>query len=103
MLEAVYEEEGDYIKDLNHPSYSIVFVPFIKQAILGKNEATLRLISDFMERMASSDDELVPELLAVSVLESMINEREIINYLKPYLKAETLNILSVMEKATGWS
>jgi len=104
MLKEIYEEEGDYIEDLPHLCYPIVFVPFIRQAVLGNDEDTIQKICNFMECMANSDseDERVSELLVVSVLESILSEREIIYRLKLYMGSETLKLLSVMEKETGW-
>jgi len=105
MLRNEYESEGDYIKDLQHPCYAIVFVPFIRKVVFANDEDMIQSICNFMECMANSDDEdeLVSELLAVSVLESILSEREIISSLKPYFGAKTLKILSTMEKEYGWS
>ena len=103
MLKSVYESEGDYIKDLSHLCYSIVFVPFIRQIVLTKDERAIRKICDFMECMETSEDEKVSELLGASVLENILSERELIGSLKPYLGTETLKLLSLMEKETGWS
>jgi len=102
ILKSVYEDEGDYIKDIKHLSYSIVFVPYIRQVVLSNDENMIRSVCNFMECMANADDKLVSELLAVSVLESILCEREIISSLKPYLGIKTLKILSVMEKEYGW-
>ena len=102
VLSSVYEDEGDHIENLQHLTYGIVFVPFIRQSVCVNDQNAIRRICDFMECMAGSDDSLVSELLAVSVLESMLSERELINSLKQYLGTETLNILSVMEKEYGW-
>ena len=102
MLKNEYEKEGDYIEGLPHLAYSIVFVPFIRQACLVGDEDKIRLICDIMEYMATSEDKKVQEVLAASVLESMLSEREVINSLKRYLRTYTLRLLSIMEKESGW-
>ena len=103
MLKSVYESEGDYIKDLQHLTYSIVFAPFIRKTALENDKCMIRSICDFMEYMANTDDEMVSELLAVSVLESLLSERDVIASLRPNLGAATLKILSTMEKEYGWA
>ena len=105
MLTSIYESEGDYIENLQHPTYGIVFVPYIKQAVLENDENAIQMICDFMESMANSDDEdeRVSELLGVSVLENILCERELLSVLKPHLGVETLKLLSLMEKESGWS
>ena len=102
VLKKEYEKEGDYIEGLPHLSYSIVFVPFIRQSCLVGDEDKIRLICDFMEYMASSEDEKVQEVLGASVLESILSEREVIKFLKPYLKPYTQKLLAIMEKESGW-
>jgi len=103
MLKEAYEEEGDHIEGLSHLCYAFVFVPFIRQTVLANDEAMIRSICEFMENMALSDDEdeLVSELLVVSVLENILYERDVINLLKPHLGAETLKLLISIEKAYG--
>ena len=105
MLKSEYEQEGDYIEGFPHLCYSIVFVPFVIQACLVDDEDKIQSICDFMECMANSDgeDERVSELLVVSVLESILSEREVIHLLKRYLGTHTLELLFILEKETGWS
>jgi hypothetical protein len=100
-LKSAYEEEGDYIRNLPHLCFSIVFVPFVRQAV-SANQSMVGQICDFMECMATSEDQKVSELLGVSVLESILSERELIGLLKPYFGSETSKLLSLMEKETGW-
>jgi hypothetical protein len=102
-LKAIYDKEGGYIENLQHPCFSIVFVPYIRNNIVENNIGVMQLICSFMELMALSEDKLVSELLAVSVLEPMLSEREMIEKLKIYSGKATLKLLSKMEKANGWS
>ena len=102
MLKNEYEKEGDYIQGLPHLCYSIVFVPFIRQACLANNENSLQHICNFLECMATSKDERVKEVLGASVLESMLSEREAIHSLTCYLGTHTLKLLAAMEKEYGW-
>ena len=102
ILKDVYENEGDYIKDLPHLCYEIVFAPFIRQSVLKNDKCMTRAICNYMECMASSNDNQVTELLAVSVLESLVSERAVISLLSPYIGEKTSNILNIMEKEYGW-
>jgi len=103
-LRSKYEDEGDYINGLSHLCYEIVFVPFIRQAVFDGNENLIASICDYFERMAGSDneDERVSELLAVSVLEPILSERELVRILKEHMGNLTLNLFTYMEKETGW-
>jgi len=105
MLKSVCESEEDYdcIENLPHLVYPIVFVPFIIQTVLENDENMIKSICEFLECMETSDDKKMPELLAVSVLETMLGERKIIALLKPYMKEKTLEILSALEDAYGWT
>lgn len=76
LLWEKYKDEGDYIEGLSHLCYEIVFVPFIRQTCLDAEEDKMRLICDFMEQMAISEDGMVSEVLAVSVLESLLGEQK---------------------------
>ena len=102
ILKNTYESEGDYIENLQHLCYSIVFVPFIEKTVLTNDENMMQLICGFMEDMANSKDEMVLELLAVSILEPMLSEREIISSLKSSFGVRTLEIVFVIEKEYGW-
>ena len=102
MLKKQYNDEGDYIEGLPHLCYEIVFVPFIRRSCLDNDQDKIHLICDFLEIMANSKDELVSELLAVSVLESILSEREVIHLLKRYLGIHTKKLLTILEKKYGW-
>lgn len=102
FLEKKYLDEGNYIKGLPHLCYSIVFVPFIRQTVFKNDKKMLITICNFMECMANSGDELVSELLAVSVLESIISERDLIKKLKQYMGLKTNQLLLILEEAYGW-
>ena len=102
FLEQKYLEEGDYIFGLQHPCYSFVFVPYIREVVENNDIGAIEQICDFFEEMAICADELVSELLVASVLENIVSERNIIATLKKHLKPKTMERLSILEKATGW-
>ena len=102
MLKVEYEKEGDYIKGLQHLVFSIIFVPFIKQTCLANDEDKLQSICDFMESMAISEEVLVSELLVVSVLENILDEREMIHSLRQYFGSQTIEYLTALERTYGW-
>jgi hypothetical protein len=103
VLEKQYEKEGDYVAGLPHLCYEIIFVPFIRQACLNNEQEKLYLICEFLEQMANSEDDRISEVLVVSVLESVLSERDIIYCLKSYLGVHTMELLSVLEREYGWS
>ena len=101
-LESIYIEEGDYIEGLPHLCFEIVFVPYLKRSCLSDKDSEMSEINSFMEEMADSKDEMVQEVLAVSVLESILCEREIVVILKKHLKSHTFEMLRLLEKEYGW-
>ena len=52
--------------------------------------------------MAICTDELVSELMVVSVLENILSERSLVARLKKHLKTKTKECLLSLEKAYGW-
>ena len=102
FLEETYLEEGDYIFDLAHPSYSIVFIPYIRKIIVNDDIENIIKVCEFLEDMANCEDKMVVELLAVSVLENIISERALIKILKKYLKAKTMELLLYLETFYEW-
>jgi hypothetical protein len=102
FLEQRYLEEGSYIFGLAHLCYSFIFVPYIREVIENKDILVIECVCDFLEDMAICEDELVSELLVVSVLETILSERALIKELKKYLKTETMGWLLYLEKAYGW-
>ena len=102
FLEQKYIEEGDYIFGLAHLSFSIVFVPYIKEVVESNDIEAIVQVCKFLEDMAICTDELVSELLVVSVLENILSERSLVAALKTHLKAKTKECLLSLEKAYGW-
>jgi hypothetical protein len=103
VLESFYIEEGNYIEGLPHLCFEIVFVPFVKQVCTFDDGIEISKICSFMEQMSISEDEMVQEVLAVSVLESILSEREVVGILKRHLKTHTLELLDLLEKEYGWA
>ena len=68
-------QDGD--KTGSHIIYADVFVPYIKEQILQNNEENLTKIFNFIECLLDLQDEYVDEVIALSVIESLIWDDEI--------------------------
>jgi len=102
FLEQKYLEEGDYIFGLAHLCFPIVFVPYIEEIVKNNDIEAIICVCEFLEDMAVCADEMVSELLVVSVLENILSERSLVLVLKKYLKVNTMGWLLFLEKAYGW-
>ena len=102
FLEQKYLEEGDYIFGLAHLCFPIVFVPYIREAVEHNDIEAIVRVCDFLEDMATSEDDQVSELLVVSVLETILSERSLVATLRKYFKVKTNEWLLSLEKAYGW-
>lgn len=101
-LKYEYEENKDLVEDLPHLVYSIVFVPYICNICKDDvQEEKLKHISAFLEEMINYNKE-IQEVIVLSVLESLISDREIINNLKKFLGEKTLKELNLLELMYGW-
>lgn len=89
--------ENDYLHDLPHCFFDIIFVPYISNACKEKKEL-LSKVGDFLEQMAICSDIKVKELLNVSVLEPLVLERNVTPVLCKYLKKETIGELQYWEE-----
>ena len=95
------EEEMVWLEeDLPHVIFGMVVTPFIIKGLRGSKEVTN--IWNFLEQMAISDDEKVQEVLVVSVLESLIVERDIIDFAKNRMGNRTKLLCESTEKAYGY-
>lgn len=59
--------------DLPHVIFENSFVPFVKDSLNGENSDLERIFA-FMEKMATSQDKKVENLLLVSVLEALADD-----------------------------
>ena len=101
QIRPMIEEEMEWLEEnLPHVLFGIVVTPFIIKGLRGNKEVTN--ILKFLEQMAISDDEKVQEVLVVSVLESLIVERDIIDFAKNMMGNRTKLLCESTEKAYGY-
>lgn len=63
-------QEGD--ETGSHVVYGDVLKPYLMENIVSKNDEVVKIIFDFIERMFDTNDESASEVIALSVLESII-------------------------------
>jgi len=97
-----YEEEKDYIENLPHLVFEILFVPFFKQIMEGENEQEKTKIIEFLEEMIICEDEKIQEVAVVSVLESLLPERDFLKKIRNQLGLKTQENLKILERDFGW-
>jgi len=92
-------DQNEYIQDLPHCVFDMIFVSAIKLYISKSENGRLWKVGEFLELMASSSDIQVKELLNVSVLEPLVLDgKALIQSVSPYLGIETLQNLSYWEE-----
>ncbi|WP_289356240.1 hypothetical protein [Paenibacillus sp. S-12] len=100
QIRPYYEEEIEWLEeDLPHVIFGMVVTPFLIKSI--KEEKEITNLYDFFEEMALSEEK-VQEVLVVSVIESLITEREIIETAKSNMGESTRIICETVEKAYGF-
>lgn len=57
-----------------HVVFSYVFVPLFTRAIKSNNQELVKRLSEFLEKMEESDDVLVQEVSAFTVIEELADE-----------------------------
>lgn len=78
----------------SHVIYGDVLVPFVKEQIKIKNEKLLKRIFVFIEGVLKQNDEYANEVIAFSVIESLIFDDEIENDLyMPFAGSSTMKII----------
>lgn len=98
----VYNEEKDYIEGLPHLVFEIVFVPYFKEVMESENQKAKIKTTEFLEEMITCEDEKVQEVVVVSVLESLLSERDFLEKTRHQLGLKTQESLRVLEKDFGW-
>ncbi|WP_059050881.1 DUF7674 family protein [Paenibacillus senegalimassiliensis] len=100
LIKPLYEEEIKWLEeDLPHVIFSLVVTPFIIKSIKEQEESSN--IYGFLEKMALGDEK-VQEVLVTSVLESLIIERDIIDFAKSHMGELTKILCETTEKAYGF-
>ncbi|OKP73898.1 hypothetical protein A3842_21395 [Paenibacillus sp. P3E] len=95
-----YEEEIEWLEeDLPHVIFGMVVTPFIIKSIETQKEVSN--LYSFLEEMAVADDK-VQEVLVVSVLESLITDRDIIDTAKSHMGKLTKTLCETTETEYGY-
>ncbi len=97
-IKDVYIEETswqDCDETGSHVVYADVFVPFLKAQIIDKKEQTLCNSFNYIEKLLELNDEYANEVIALSVLESLLFDEEVDNaYFMQFAKQNTLKVIN---------
>lgn len=102
-LKPHFEEECKWWDEiLQHIVFGDVVVPFVLELLSGESEQkTLERMFAFFERMATSSDDMVSELLGVSVLEQLGDDPDILSKAVRYMGSSTRELSNAVEKGLG--
>ncbi|MGN0179404.1 MAG: hypothetical protein ACI4DY_08200 [Monoglobaceae bacterium] len=92
--EEISWQDGD--ETGSHVVYADIFVPFIKQLIFNKNKKMLINAFDYIENLLKLDDNYANEVVALSVLESLIFDDEVDNTL--FIQVAQIRTLKLIEE-----
>ena len=98
-----YDEEKDYIENLPHLVFEIVFVPYFKEIMAGESKQVKENAIELLEQMITCEDEKVQEVAVVSVLESLLPERDFLMKIRDQLGVKTQKSLQILEREFGWN
>lgn len=86
----------------SHVVYADVFVPFIKEQIAENNKALLVRIFEYIEQLLTLSDEYTNEVVALSVLESLLFDEDVDNaYFMQFVHQSTLQLITEIIKGLG--
>lgn len=99
----VFEKELEWWSEvLPHIVFGDVLNPYLLELLKSDKEIdALKRIFDFFEQMANCNDEKVQNVLAVTVLERLGDEKTILNTATKYMGKQTKVISNDVEKALG--
>jgi hypothetical protein len=96
------QDEGEHIVGLPHLFFSIVFVRYLIENFENDNKVILQKAVAFMDKMLTDGDDGTKNLLAVSVVEGIVMERELVKTIKDICSKELYGLITVEEKESGW-
>lgn len=107
-LRLAYEEEMQWLEEEQpHVIFSMVLNPYLfemlRSVVDTAGNAVLVRIFTFLEEMANSNVEAIQEVLVVTVLESLVLERDIVTKARALMGPVTTAFLEEQEKTFGWS
>ena len=91
-IEETSWQDGD--ETGSHIVYADVFVPFIKKQITNKKAQTLANAFNYIEKLLELNDEYANEVIALSVLESLLFDEDVDNSLFiKFAKEKTIKLI----------
>ena len=98
--EEISWQDGD--ETGSHVVYADVLVPFIKEQMAARNESMIIKIFDFIENLLESNDEYANEVVALSVLESLIFDEDVSNSsFMQFAKEKTFQLIQEIVQSIG--
>jgi len=89
-IDARLSEDDEYYQTGKYILYGQVFNPYIKQLLLDdENLGEIEHVFDFLEKMATCEDQEVRNLLKVEILEFLWDEYETYEKALKYMQPET--------------
>lgn len=99
MLNRKAAELSVETSDGMHVMFGTVVVPFVVQLVEKKDADKLKLAFEFFERMATSDDPHISEVLEFTVLEDIVSlDKGYLDCCKSYMGSETRKSCQSVEK-----
>ena len=83
--------------DEPHAIVALLFDPMMMSAIQERNEALVDRIFAFLERMATSNDQVVVSVLTTGVLERLGNDTEDLRRAIPHMRPQTRELSKEVE------
>jgi hypothetical protein len=98
-----YEEDKFFLKNLPHSVFELIFVEyFIELFSKESDEIKFTQVADFIEKMFICSDNYVKGVALVSVLESLLPERYVLEKARQYFGEKTKENLDELEEKYGW-
>lgn len=110
LVEFVPELEDVYQRELDswgserpgpHVLYEDILVPFINELLAStgdESDATLRRVFEFVERLATTADERLRDLVAVAICEPLVADHVRLGRARAYMGPATLRILKKVKR-----
>lgn len=99
----VFWQEEEDEKPLIHVFFGDILNPFLVNEALIKTDDTalIKRLFQFMEKMSVSKDVKVQEVLGVTILEGLGDDRKILKKARKFMRPETLKMSHEIEKGLG--
>lgn len=111
LLENFHELKNEYKKELEwwngqipglHIVFGNIFNPYIIELLKSnENDKKLKIIFNFLEELASSNDPEIKNVLTVTILEQLGDDPKILQTAQTYMKSKTRILSDGIEKYLG--